>query len=276
MEGVTNNQLIENMARAMMPKDILAQASSMHLCIHMHTSWVCATVADAAGGQVAWTETFQVAATGTDSYDLSIAFVLEKNWGEKVFRKCTISFDTADFALVPSAFFQKENELTLLQFQTGKNHLHAASLSLNELAAELIFEVDKSLQTLTQKFPNARIFPSAYLLARYAYNQSAKENSALHILYHQPYLTLTIIKNKELLLLNNYQAQSAEDVLYYTANAAMQLGVDLENVQLKLYSPAADLHLIALLKDYNTATEIIHTEGTTAQPIITYMHQVCV
>jgi Protein of unknown function (DUF3822) len=276
VDSGTNDQLIENMARAMMPREILAQASSMHLCMHIHPMWVCATVADAAGGQIVWTQAFQVTTPSADSFDLAIAFVSEKNWGDKVFRKCTISFDTGDFALVPSAFFQKQNELTLLQFQTGKQHLQAASLSLNELSAELIFEVDTPLQALTHKFPNARIFPSAFLLARFAHSQSAKEQNALHILFHQPYLTLAIVKNKELLLLNNYMAQSAEDVLYYTANAAMQLGVDLEHAQLKLYMPAANAELLELLKDYNTATEIAVSEGTVDQPIITYMHLVCV
>src|SRR5688572_10672491 len=93
-------------ARALIPRDLLSQASALHLCMHIHPRWVAVALADAAGGQVTWSEQFDIEQAHVDTWDDVAGFIRGRNWSEKVFRKCTLTFDTADFTLVPSAFLQ--------------------------------------------------------------------------------------------------------------------------------------------------------------------------
>ncbi len=265
----------ETIARALMPKELLAQASSLHLCLHVHPTWVFATVAEAASVQVLWTESFHLEHTATEKWADVIQFLIERNWADKVFRKCTLTFDTPEFTLVPSAFFEREKEQALLEFHTGRTHQHVSSLSISELNADLIFDTDAAIRQLIPKFPNVRIFPTAYLFARYALLFSPRDESSIHAFHAPGQLLLCIYKNRQLQLLNHYTVQGEEDVLYFVSNAAMQLNIDMEHVALKLYAHESDKKTLALLKNYNRTAEQSAHQSLTPQPIITQMHLTC-
>lgn len=240
----------ETAARAMMPKDLLGEASSLHLCLHLSPGYMQVALAEAAGSDFQWAEDFapeQIKHTYSDTVD----FTAGRNWAEKVFRKCTLTFDTASFALVPNAFFDATKERELLEFQTGKTSQSTAHLPLPEIDAVMVFEQDPQVRELIKQFPNVRIFPTAYLFVKHALLRAEREESTLHIgrIGHQ--MLLCVVKNKKLLLLNHFEVQSDEDVLYHASNAAMRLAIDFENAQLSLYEIAQTDSLATLLKGYN-------------------------
>lgn len=249
----------ETAARAMMPKDLLGEASSLHLCLHMSPGYMQVALAEAAGSDFQWAEDFapdQIKQTYADAVD----FTAGRNWQEKVFRKCTLTFDTPAFTLVPNAFFDASKERELLEFQTGKKANSTVHLPLPEMDAVMVVEQDLHLRELIKQFPNVRIFPTAYLFVKHALLRVEREESVLHISLIGHQMLLCVVKNKKLLLLNHFEVQSDEDVLYHSSNAAMRLGIDFENAQLSLYvTPQADT-LSSLLKGYNKHVKHVFTD----------------
>src|SRR5690606_33861220 len=99
--------------------------------------------------------------------------------------------------------------------------------------------------------PNVRIFPAAYLFAKHALLRAERDETAMHIARIGGQMLLCIVKNRKLLLLNHFEVQNDEDVLYHTSNAALRLSIDFENAQLSLYEIPQTDNLTALLKGYN-------------------------
>ena len=91
-------------AHALMPKDLLSQASSMHFAMHLSPTYVEAALAEAAGGEFHWARSFRIDAGHQTEKDM-VTFVNDRNWNERVFRKCTISYDVLKFWLVQAALF---------------------------------------------------------------------------------------------------------------------------------------------------------------------------
>ena len=223
-------------ARAKIPKELLGQASTLHCCMHINMARVEISLADASTGVVAWVEAFDIEPTKSESWEDVLKFVEERNWFEKVFRKCTLTFDTGDYTAMPVAFFEQGRETQLLQFHTGREYIQADSLPLSEFGAQFIFETPESIRSLSGHFPNIRIFPSAWIIARYAWLQSPQSGASIFIWHSGVSMDMVVIKDRKLLLSRSDKVQSAEDVLYHTSNAAMRLGLDFENTPLFLYS----------------------------------------
>ncbi|MFN0032538.1 MAG: DUF3822 family protein [Flavobacteriales bacterium] len=259
-------------ARALMPRELLADASAMHLCMHAGPGAVCVAVAQAGTTRALWSQTFATDAGSHDAFHESIQFILDRNWADKVFRKCTFTFDTLNFCVVPSALFERGKEKELLQFHTGKQHKLVQTAALNEMQAELVYEQMEHYTTLVHRFVNVRVVAAPALLARAAHMLSQGERHCIHIAHHAGQLTLCILHQNQLQLLNAYQAKSTADVLYFTANAAMQLGIDLENAQLMVHSHHENEELTQLLSDYNRN---VKQAAPTGQSAFTHMHLLC-
>jgi hypothetical protein len=101
-------------ARALIPKDLMGQASSLHLSMHLATDFVEAALAEAAGGEFHWTGIFPIESNQMSGKD-ALHFVTERNWSDKVFRKCSVSFDTSEICLVPRAFFEPDKAMELIR-----------------------------------------------------------------------------------------------------------------------------------------------------------------
>ncbi len=264
-------------ARALMPKELLAEASSLHLCLHLGVADVMVAVVEASGHTVRWWQSFQPEVLH-HTYRDAATFIAPRNWSERIFRKCTLSFDTAGFALVPTAFLQPGHEAQILHFQTGISAEQPASLPLPEMDAALLFEQDSHVRSLIKQLPNVRIFPTAYLWVKYALLSAEKDDTHFHIAHLGKEMLLTIVKNKKLMLLNRFEAQSAEDLLYYASHAALRLNMDFEKVDLRLYTWPLQEETAALLGNYNTRlTRAFMAEETSASmPFPIHLHMLCV
>ena len=264
-------------ARALVPKDLLGQASSLHFALHVHKNFVAASLAEAAGGDFHWSGDFPIEDAG-GSFENALHFIRERNWSEKVFRKFTLSFDTTEFTLVPTAFFQKEKEKQLLEFNTGTVGGLIESMEIPELDAVMIYSVDEHIRELTARFPNARIFPSAALFAKYAYAQSDRTEKEFHI-YHTPgFMLLAVMQGKKLLLLNHYPVHTDEDILYYTSNAALRLDLDMENTRVRLYEMPLREYLENLFSHYSTNVKHVFKSDAGEKhqaSFISHLHILC-
>lgn len=260
-------------ARARISKEILAQASALHCCMHVHPGAVAISLSDASSGQMVWSEFFEVESGNTESWHDVMAFIQERNWFEKVFRKCTLTFDTSEYTTVPQAFFESGQEQQLLTFQTGRTYENAFSLPLNEFGAQMVFSVPQKINPVSQLFPNVRIFPFAWIFARYCWMQSTASGSGIYLWQSATGLDMMILQNRRLLLLRHDQVQSPEDVLYHLANASMRLGVDLENAVVSLFTLTTNDALHTLLAGYCRGLVVTKEAGV---DLITRMQVSCV
>lgn len=264
-------------AHALIPKEFLNQASSLHFALHLGQHYVEAALAEAAGGEFHWARAFKTENEAQHENDV-IEFVTARNWNERVFRKCSISFDVMKFALVPSAFYSQESAVTFLEFNCGAvvNDVHSAEI--REVNAFLIYESPQWINDLTRIFPNGRFFPSAYLFLKHACVVSAQKKETLIIAYTGSLMLLAIFRDGRPLLLNGYPVQNEEDVLYHASNAAMRLQVDFENVPLFIYSLSGDKALHNLMKHYNrNCTSMFEDEKSSGNEatFITHLHMLC-
>lgn len=241
-------------ARALIPKEILGDASSLHLCIHLSEHLMQVAVAEASGREFLWAENFEIENKRGD-YRSALDFAQGRNWSDRIFRKCTLSYDTALFTPVPQAFFDVKKQNELLGFQVGKPIQNASHLSLPEIDAVMIYEQDSDVRSFIRLFPNVRIFPTAALFVKYALLSAEKDEAVLYIAHSGNTMLLSALKDKKLLLLNSFEIQNEEDVLYHASNAAMRLNLDFENIKIQLCSLSQSEALISLLKRYNKHTE---------------------
>lgn len=260
-------------ARAKISKELLGQASLMHCCLHVSPSRIEIALFDASSGQVAWIDAFDLETTRHDSWDDVLSFISERNWFEKVYRKCTLTFDTGEYTLVPAAFFEAGREAHLLQFHTGKNHTSADVLALSEYGAHMVFEIPDAIRALSAHFPNIRIFPAAWILARYAWTQVQAHETAIVIWQSLATMDMAVIKDRKLLLLRNDAIRSPEDMLYHAANASLMLGIDFENTPVCIFPLKDGEATQHLFEGYCKELKTLRNGDVS---MITKMHVACV
>jgi hypothetical protein len=234
-------------ASAIMPKDLISQASSLHFAMHMGKQCVEVALSEAAGGDFHWAKRFEF----TENSFSGLNFIRERNWNERVFRKCTISFDSTKFCLVPSAFFDVDQSKNLLEFHSGAVEGEIAHLELKELDAVMIFERPDWTNDLSRIYPNARFFPLAYLLLKHARMVASRDQNCMMISVDKSMMVMIALRAGKLELCNGFSIQNDEDALYHASNSAMRLNFDFENVLIQLYSASLENSFHNLLKHYN-------------------------
>ena len=268
---------LEIAAHALIPKELLSEASSLHFAVHLSTTYVEASLAECAGGELHWSRSFRPE-SAHQSVEEMLAFINERNWSERVFRRCTISYDVTKFCMVPFAFFSQENCRSMLEFNCGQLDNEVAYIEMRELDAVLIHEVPSWTQGLQSKFPNARFLPSSFLFLKHSAMIAERDGQSLMIYRDGNMMMLAAFKNRKLQLFNAYPIQNEEDILYYASNAAMRLNIDFEHVALHVYSHTKDNSLYGLLKHYNRSTFQVYPEaGSTSQEasFISHLHVLC-
>lgn len=245
-------------AKAMMPREVQAKASSLHLGVHLHTSFVQVMVFDFDNNDLLWSEHFEIAESWQDDFHATVDFVMLKNWGDRVFRKTSISFDSPDFTLVPQGFLISGKEPELLKFSTNRDPENAETFQIPELGASLLFDLPHQVKSLTSRLPNARFYNSAGFFIKEAIRNSSQAIK-FHILVQSGYMLVVACSGSEVKLTNHFGVQGNDDVLYHIANAALRLNVDMESAEVLLYGNAIDQSLEELLKGY--LGDVAHWDG---------------
>ena len=214
-------------------------------------------------------------AQGILSYARSIALAVVSEKGISQVRQDLY----AAMITQPVAFFESNKEKAMLEFSTGASHDEVAHLVLPELDAVIVYPAGPWVNAISQVFPNARIFPSAYLFAKYAWSQGERNIYSMYLYRIHGFLLLAVMEGKKLLLLNHYSVQNDEDILYHASNAAMRLNMDFENLMVMCFDHDDEKHSISLLRQYNH-TASCGDFGVEAKPgikpsFITHLHILC-
>jgi hypothetical protein len=234
--------------KALLPKEILSMSSSLHLGIHLHKYFVQAVVFDPETNEILWNGHFDVE-DATGDWSRPADFAMLRNWGERVYRKVTISFDQSDFTLVPQGFLEKGKEGELLRFATNKQADAAETEVFSDLGVALIYDLPSEIAALSKRFPNARFYPSTGLFIREC-ARIAKSNSKFFVMVQDGFMLVSAFHQGIMKLTNHYGVQGNDDVLYHIANAAMRLNIHLESSEVLLMGFGITSELEQLLKSY--------------------------
>ena len=128
-------------AKALLPKDVAASAATLHLAIHINPALVQVAVVDRDSNSEIWVEKFDILNDSNSDLIQAIDFVKHCNWGDKVFRKTTISFDNADFVLVPQGFLVPGKEKELLEFSTRRESDCPETYMIPEIGAGIVYDL---------------------------------------------------------------------------------------------------------------------------------------
>jgi Protein of unknown function (DUF3822) len=261
---------LETAARALMPKEVLAQASSAHLALHISDGFVLVCVSDVASENPMWSQNFVL--PSNDNLANGFEFIAARNWLEKVFRKVTLSFDTTVFTMIPEAFYDASTMEEVLRFNHPGLQGRSQQLELREADSRILFEWPNSADVVLHKVPHLRLMPLAFLMAKFAHHPQWNEPEQINLLVSDSRLIITATRQHRLLLLNVFEVSNETDVLYHLSNLAIRLTFDLERVPILLLQGPESLGL-----------ELLHTYcgnlrkspfTTTVHPII-HLHSVC-
>jgi hypothetical protein len=257
-------------ARMKMPKELLDRAGELHLAMHLGVDFIHASLYDFSASTCLW-DVQSVIPAG-----ISIQkFIYQRNWLEGIYRRCTITFDTDRYALVPRSLFDENVVADYLNMQHGFMDGSADYIELPEAEAVLCFEVPNWKTELIQHFPNARLIPLSALLTKVAAMKFQQQQECILVAVSSEAVTFACVRNKSLLLLSTQNSKTPEDVLYHLSNAAMRLEIDLGNCTVELLSHRTDDELSILLKRYIKEVLPIHQLDKANCSMFTQLHYLC-
>lgn len=241
-------------AKMKMPKELLDEASSLHFVLHIGDRFVEAALFEAASSKCRWH------VISEEFLGDPVEFIYQRNWHDQLFRKCTVSFDTTHYAIVPTAYFDEKQIAAYLQLQHGLVVASPQFTEMSELDAMCCYESPDWFSRLMGFIPNARIIPTSALLARYAAVSAPIDDSFCACWVTDRQVTMACLRGRKLQLLASNEVSSEEDVMYHVANAAMRLGFELEQVIFELIVGKGMTELMPLLSKY--VSRVKHAEST--------------
>jgi len=258
-------------ARLKMPKELLDRAGELHLAMHLGDHYVHASLYDFSASTCLWDVQSETPA------GISIQkFIYQRNWLEGIFRRCTITFDSERYALVPRSLFDENAVSDYLNMQHGFQEGSAESVDLPEAEAVLCYGLPDWKAELIRFFPNARIMPLSALLTKVAATKFQQLQECFVVAVASNSVTLACVRNKSLLLLVTQNAKTAEDVLYHISNAAMRLEIDLGNCSVEFLSHDAVDELSTVLNRYIKEVKPIIRFDNSNCSAFTQLHYLCV
>ncbi len=239
---------IELAVKSRIPKELLNEASSLHLAMHVSSDAVQATLADVAIGMERWSCSFYL--ERKSDLKESVRLIEDRNWSERVFRKCTLTFNCKNFTLVPAAFYNETMMGDLLRFNTTETQEFIEQLYLPMAEAHIVYGIPEALVALSARFPNIRIMPSVYPLTLSVEREVTRKNIYITVFIECDYMALIVFKEGQLQLLNYFEIAGHEDVLYYITSVFMRLKLDQESAQISLMDDGRHTQLHKTLAVY--------------------------
>jgi hypothetical protein len=257
-------------ARMKMPKELLEKAQDLHFTLHIGRQHIHAALYNFAESDCLWHVHSEVP-PGLSIYK----FIYQRNWIEGVFRRCTITFDSDSYALVPVSFFDSNTTADYLQLQHGVSAESAGYTEIPEAESVMCFEIPDWQADVMRHFPNARILPVSSLLLRLVAARPNLSARGFLVMFSSYTVSIAAMRDREIVLLSTHEARTAEDALYHLSNAAMRLQIDPENCQIEYLDTAEQHEFTELLKKYFGAVKPLIVNAEVNAPVVTQIHYLC-
>ena len=137
-------------------------------------------------------------------------------FSKKKYQHVYVNYFNQQFTLCPNAFYNSENNRSLLEFNSGS--ISNKLIITDDISTDikLIYAIDESLKsTLDLIFPHHQLKHTITVLSRLMLlsEELVKENIILSI--HTNYIEVIVKQDQKLLLANQFSIKTQEDVLYY-------------------------------------------------------------
>lgn len=173
-------------------------------------------------------------------------------FAEKKYRHVYVNYFEKQFTLCPSAFYNEENNRTLLEFNAGtiSNKLIVTDDVNSEI--KLIYCIDENLKSaLDRLFPQNQLKHTLTVLSKLLLQSEELVKEDILLAIHNNYIEVIVKQGQQLLLANQFSIKTEEDVLYYILFILEQYQFNPLTVNVTL---AGNLHsnssLIISLKKY--------------------------
>lgn len=249
----------EQLAATSIPRQILDDAGEMRLSIHIGKGLIGAAIARVSESSLLWFH--QERLQGENDWSDMVQAIRFRNWKESNFRKISISFDCEACTLVPSGFYEPgraDELLSVLYRNQPSGESRTTDISL--FSAKLLFRIPGELIELASWFQHARIYPTMHPLLLRNFDGTGKQAV---LQYSADYMLLRITEGKKLVFCNFFHVHHDEDVLYFLANACMNLNIDMGSLQLYTEGIPSVSSLMAQLEKY---CHPIHTQPVMLVP----------
>ncbi len=137
-------------------------------------------------------------------------------FSKKNYKHVYVNYFNQQFTLCPGAFYNSENNRSLLEFNTGSTSDKLVITDDINSDIKLIYAIDESLKsTLDLIFPHHQLKHTLTVLSRLMLQSEelVKEHIILSI---QPnHIEVIVKQDQKLLLSNQFSVKTQEDVLYY-------------------------------------------------------------
>lgn len=171
---------------------------------------------------------------------------------QKNYRTVYINFFTGRFTLCPAAFYEDEHKRQILEFNTGHSGDDIVLCDDINQEIKLVYAMDEQLKSaLDLLFPNHHMKHSLTVLSQLMLHSEDLHKSTVLVQLHQSCLALLVKQGGKLVLVNQFQVSSTEDILYYILFALEQFQLDPAIVDLSLTgNTEADSEPLAALRKY--------------------------
>lgn len=171
---------------------------------------------------------------------------------KKKYNQILINYFTPHFTLCPNSMYSQDNMRDILEFNVGEIQQKIVLADDVNTDIKLIYAIDEQLKsTLNQLFPSHHLQHSVTGLVKLMLTADDFQKEQLLISVHENYIEVVLKKNHQLILANQYEYSTANDVLYYVLNIIEQYQLNPLTVNISLVgNMASNSDLVVLLKKY--------------------------
>ena len=150
------------------------------------------------------------------------------------FSSQSIAFVNFPSTLVPSTLYKKEDEKTLLDFNTEVNGKILTDNILSQ-KAHLIYAVPESIVSIVSNFfPKAKQKAQESILIQ-QYSQLNTDTEKAYLYLNEQKVGITIFKGNKLIFNNTFDYTTKEDLLYYALFSFEQLKLSPESIDVTVF-----------------------------------------
>lgn len=147
----------------------------------------------------------------------------------------SVAFRGCKSIIVPRALYLPEHQHDWTNYGWGADTESPLQNELRELDAVVLCAPDEADRKLADSIPAGKLFSNAALVIGAMLRHSRQiEQTVVYADISESFVDLYVRGTGGFLLHNTFDAASAEDVIYHTANALQQLKLDSDAVQLRL------------------------------------------
>lgn len=229
------------------PSSLIEQSARYLLAMHVEAYMFSLAVMNQQTGEVHYTFSKTFKSNEGIPYEEVVAYLIQ-HLPNVVFNQAQLSIEPLAFNLVPDMLFDETHIANYVPQVSNNEFIRFKTNRIQNMV--VVFAYSSSVERLVQATAGLVVLATPTLLLPKQKNTVAlhKESAVAFVTQDKHYLLLQ--RQQEVLLLNEYQGNTAEDLLYFLANGCMQFGIDLTQLSIHLEGLHYDESYETMLNKY--------------------------